>query len=850
MIPLMFIQKKENLLTETTAAITKINANYLQLRRAIEISYKINLDDNFSLMIELNEFDEPSNVYIKTLRSTDYQKVSPDVPSYTIESEREVVVISYDTIIKIAHNAAKYADVKNVDIKAKMLNSYKDPSVVMTYFSYDYGIANFVVCGNKFTYAEDVLMPVLYCNEEEIEPSRIIGNYYVYDVTLNDEPYEIALMHIKSFKNHYLFRQTESTHELKLKGNTLYDYYNKAYTFVDGLIAINNTNFSVQKYFEEVYNEEYKQYFFNVIRDKNLYTEIANAFDAAKHHTFNAFNFKTDERLMGKVKVRAEYNNKSIPEFVIELDKPFNQFLKRTDYNIQFRFPVYNLLHILNETSNNYRLIDYGYFIVNSEIAPVTDNIINNEEFEYVTASNNEWFFSISDNLLSNMLENVSVYLMPVLKGLNTDTYLSSIYNLKEIDYINKKVYLNNVFDIIPVDFKDIDKTPGLVIGKNSRMFTQNIGNLFGIDFLINPDKMVFNPVTPDIYDEISLLIKSCESEDYLITEIEADTMRYARALKIEIANTVYMFIFNIAKGYVYYLDISNHTATRDANGLESMLTFMKVSNESELVNILESFSSFIYVIRDNGYGVNVDEKLNVIPYMVYFTLDNPLFSSQKGLVEPSLNTGYSTRNNKVATSYNYSSDTYKEAFRGVFAGLGVKILSISLNNNALIVNTVKDGSNFLIEIKIDANGKYICKDIFNKPVELPFDKDALDTSYGAIAFNDYIAIDLNIVNKYITSGTLTINDEAYVFDDNKCLVIQTTQKITELTKEDNYQYNGKAVGMIENWLGDEFFGIITTDSLDFLNIGDCYCYIDTYEDDNKKIKRINADVSKYIVRQ
>ena len=852
MIPLMFIQKKGNILAKTTAAITKMAANYRHLSRAIEIQYKMNIEDHFSLMIDLNEFDEPTNIYIKTLRNSEYHLVTPTQQTYTIESDREVVVIDYDTILHFAHNSIKYDEIKGMDIKAKMLNPHKDPDVMMTDFRYNENFAHFTINTEKFGYSQDAktLMPILSYNDNTIiEPSRILGNYYIYDISLEGVAYEIALMHIKSFKNHYLFRQTTKTHRLQVKGNTLYDGYGISYTFVDGMVQMNKQNHSLQRYFDTVYGEEYKQYFFNAFRDKNLYTEIALAFDLAKHHSFNAYNYKTDERLMGKVITRAELNEKTIPEIVMELKNPLNQFLVKTEYDIQFRFPIYNLLHILNETERNYRLIDFGYFVVNGKIESISSNIINKEELDYVTASNNKWLFSISESYLEQILENMTIYLIPVIKNLDKNVFLPSNYNLRDINYLTQEVVLNNVFEEVTIPFSEVRDNPAIVVGKEATLFNSGLEHAFGIHFLINPDIISFNPVTPDIYDEVSLMVKLCEDEDYLIPDIEADTIHFSRAMQIKIGERNFMIILNVAKGYIYYLDLSNHTYSKEADGVDEFNTFMKVEKEDELFTILETFSLFIYIIKDNGYGVEVNSDLVKVPYMVYSDLQEPIISSKSGIGKITSNLGYYTRNNKIKTSFNISPIIYKEEFRGIFAGSGVELTSISLNNGKLAISGVYNGSSIKYDISISADGKYVCKDVFDKEVDLAFDKKVFDKSFGPISFNEYVAIDLNIVDAYIKNNTLTLNNQAAIFYGDKGIYINTTDIITTLDKSDNYTYTDKTVAALENWLGNELHTLTNLDNLEFTYPdNECYADVDIYKDDATTVHRVNTDMSKYIV--
>ena len=853
MIPLMFIQKKENLLTKTTAAITKMEAHYRHLTRAIEVSFAMNLDDNFSLMLELNEFDEPHNIYIKTLRKSAYTKVTPEQPVYTLESDREVVVVDYDTIIEIAHNHVSYEKIKAMDIKAKMLNPAKDPDVKMTEFTYsaEAEVIHMFINNKRFTYTIDnkIMMPVLYEGLTKIEPSRILGNYYIYSIELDGQDYELAIMHIASFKNHYLFKQTEKTHKLSIEKNTLTDKFNVTYTYKDGLIITNKGNKSLQQYFDVVYDEEYKQYLFNAMRDHNLYTEIALAYDLAKHHTFNAYNLTKDLRVMGKVIARAEFSKNTTPEFVLEIQDPLDQFFNKLDYKIEFRFPIYNLVKLVEDTNKNYRTIDYGYFTVDDKLEPISTDIINIEEVDYVTASNSEWFFSVSKYYLRAILENVPVYLIPIIKNLSKGVSLSSLFSLREIDYTKKEVVLNNVFTEQIISFNDIYSNNSMIVSKDQQLLVEDLQQAFGIKFLITPDKIAFNDIGPDKYDEVAMLIKMCEDDDYLLEDIEKDTMHFSRSMTLTISGKVFNIIYNLKRDYIYYLDMSNHTSSPDNTQMAQLNTFSKVVDEVELKRILEFLSLYEYIVKNYGFGVYIDNKLDVIPYVAYRNLLNDNYiSGNMNLIVNNINIGYFNRNNQLQASYGASPFTYKEEFAGIYAGRGVTVEKIDLSGNGLTVTYTYDGDTTSTQITISDKGEYNFKDIFEKNKSLPFDKKIFDSSYGPISFNQFIAIDMNVAKEYITNKNLALNNETQIYFDKKALIIESKNPITTLSKEDNYKYTETASIALESWLGNEMFELINNNNLKHMTYGDCYSSVDIAKEDGLTVHRINRNTAKYII--
>lgn len=851
MIPLMFIQKKENLLALTTAAITKMGAHYSHLREAIEIEVKLNLDAFFNIVVKLNEFDAPKYVYIKSLTTSEYIKVTPEVKKYTIEGRREVVVLTYDNIINIATNNLTYDEVEKWDIKTKMLNPSKDPDVKMTEFEYRKDSLRFKVNNNFYEYRMDKTMPVLIQGlGQPIKPRTVIGNYYIYDVQFEDNGpvYSIALMHIRSFKNHYLFRQTKRTHKMRLVGDTIYDTFHDEYFFNDGMISIDNRNNSVQKFLNHQYDHEYKQYFFNAIRDKNLYTEIANTFNILKHNSFMVYDFTNDERLIGKADAYLEYNKNSTPEIVINLTNVRNQFGDERDYTFTFRAPIYNIYNILSNCHENYRLIDYGYFLVNNQFVTVSTNIVNEEQENYVTASNKKWFFSISLNYIDLIADNSTKSTIPILKVLDEDVFIPNIYNLKKIDFLNKEVSLINVFKEINIPFKSIDASPYVIATPDAKMFGDSFTEGFGLKFKIKPNSITFNPITPDRFNQVVLMIKTVEDDEYLLDDIIDDTAHLSNSVVVNLADRNLLMVLNNVKKYVYYIDLNNQDISRDFASVDSFAAFIEVENEDILKNILYEKSVKAYLVKNNGYGVNVDHQLNVKPYMVYKDIDRTFFSTEKGIVpNVETNEGYTIRNKQLKATFGYTDDTYKEVFRGVFRNSDYVIESMDLKDGKLNIHGTYNSSKKDYTISIDSKGVFRCFDVFGKEVTKDFDKKIFNDSYGVMTFDDCIGLDLNIINEYMKNNNLALDGRAFVGLDNESFYIKT-DSLTNISTEIKADFSESQYIAVENWLGDELFGIISLEYLDESPI-DCYYECNVSKTDDATIYKIPVDLSKYIVK-
>ncbi len=854
MIPLMFIQKSEKLLKETTATIHSIKAKYLHSKHALELDFKINLDAHFSLMLELNEFDMPRYTYIKTLRKSEYQLVDPSKKDYTIEGDTVVFKLTYDDIIAIAKNKLTSSDMEKWDIKAKMLNPDKDPNILMQEFSFskENNDIRFIINNKRFIYMADELEPILITDSKgTINASKIVGNYFIFPIELDSQEYQLAILHFNAFKNHYLFRQSEITHHLKIDGDNLIDGFERELYFFEGMVSVDNDNWSVQKFLDSQYNEEYKQYLFNALRDKNLYTEISNAFNIVKHNSVMIYDYKNNERLMGSVKVSVGYNKKTTPEIVMRVTNICDQFHKKKGTTLEFRIPLYNMYNLYHNTGFNYRLIDYGYFILNSEYEPVSTNLVNTELDGYVTASNDRYLFSISTYLIESILEKTTSSVIPILKELDEGVFISNRYNVAYIDFESNILTLNNAFTMKEIKFEEIPVSDDVLALKSSFFFLDTIESIFGLKLKAPLKSIEFDGISADMFYQVLLTIKTTESDDYLLEDISRDTHELQKSIIVRIANREIAIIYNSVKDRIYYIDLNNQDASLDIEEVKSISAYLSLESEERLKSVLDKNCIREFVVKNNGYAAKVDSELNVIPYMAYSTILKPLFSSRLGLKRPiGINEGYFVRNAKIKGMYRASDEVYKEVLRGVFLNSEAEFISAKIVEDALEVTIKAFEKEDTYRIKVGENGKFVCYDLFSNKKELPFNKKIFNESYGVISFSGYLALDMNIVKHYIENRDFVINLEVFVNFDDTSYFVATSNVITEIDRsffEVSYD-EGNSYAVLENWLSNELFGIIKPKNLS-LDDRDMYVKVSKYSDKNKKIVKIDKDLSKYIVK-
>jgi len=853
MIPLIFINTPDSLLEESTITITNMKPIYNYATRTLEVEFQYNLNDYFQIRVVLNEFDQPKYIYLKTNKTTEYEEVVREKSTYTLDGNYVVAVLTFDDIVKLVNNALKATDVEKWEIKSKLFSQKKDPYIKMTQFEFsdEMEIVTFTVNNNRFDYHQYENMPMLYMNRVKIAPSFIYGNYYVFDVKFDDTDYQIAILHPKGFKNHYLFRQTFETHKMFLENEVLTTSFGNTYQYVNGLISENGIKHSMQYFFKNVYNMEYIQYIFNIIRDNNLYAEIANAFNVVKHHSLMVYDLETDQRVIGKTNARIILNKKGVPELKIWLDSARDQFGNHYNHTIEVRIPIVNILKTI-ESRVPYKLNDYGYVLFDGEFLPLAQELIDVEYNGYVTGSNIKKFVSVSVDYLRYIVKEQFSMVIPVLRMVDDSVGLLPNYALKNIDYSTETITLQNVYEFDEISFSDIQNTDKILADGTEQMFSADgVDNLFGVSFKVPPLKIEFNPVTPDVYYTYMLLIKHTESYDYLMEDIERDCYYLSAVVKLTYADREFAFVLNDKKDYLYYLDLKNQDSSRTIDGVESMSLYIKAIDEEKLKKMIRENCIKQYMVKDEGFGVDVDKDLNLYPYIVYNSLQEPVFSGKEGFFNAPKGIGFNTKTNQIAGAYKYNEKILVEKFRGIFGSYGVDIKNVSVVDGKVKVIYSVDGQDKNIELSVQ-DGEYIYYNVLNEKKTIPGKSLGLDKSYGNVFYKKdeisgkYIAFDLNVVNYFIENNTIALNEEV-LFNDGENVYLIKNANSTEFNSNDiDVEFSNNSVICVESWYGNEFYGIISIEEY-FNKLSYNGCFELVKSSDNETIYKLPFETARII---
>jgi len=857
MIPLMFVNKPDSMLEESTISIKDMKPIYRQASKTLEVEFKYNLDEFFQIRIILNEFDQPKYVYLKTNKVGEYIEVKPEQQEYVLDGNFVVSILTYDDILNIANNAIKADRIKEWDIKSKIFSGKKDPNVLMTTIQFEEYIEQLTFTLNEkvYDYYVQDFMPVLEVDNTVIKPTYIYNYYYVYDIKIGDEDYQIAIIHPKGFKEHYIFRQTDATHFLSLNKGTLADKHHNRFYFMNGSIIENDRRESLQLFMNNIYGQEYKQYILNIIRDRNLYTEIANAFNIAKHHSLMVYDYRTDQRIAAKVEASFEYNKFQIAELVLRAVNPKDQFGEDYEHSIEFHIPNVNTIK-LADLNTPYRLSDVAYFVIDGKYLPIANEMMEYELDGYITASNVNLFLSVNKGFIEYCIKDAMQNLLPSIKLLDDGIIMNPLKKLKAIDYQNQVVTLQNVTQFEDIPFSELPNNDFIASADMQVLSPEGVQSLFGMKFKVPPLKVETSPVTPDQFDFYLLLIKHTEVVGYSYDRLEEDTYYFAASIKVTFEGREFAFVYNVAKDKIYYIDLTNQDSSQDMEGVESMSMYFEDVNEHTLGSFLHYNSLMNLLVKDGGYGIQVDFNRNLYPYMVYRTISGkPLFSGKDGVSDTiDMSYGFRTRNNNLLALYNQNNKVMQEKFRGIFTTSNTKLDNVSVDDNGLSISYTCNNVSKTLLLTLE-DGKFVFFDIMGNKKEIDYKSvSGFNDRYGVInAIYDEntqcgVAVDVNIVSEYINNKDLKINNEMFINDDNNCYFVETEEAVTSQDISVDVEFSDTTHAVIEDWFGKELYGITEiTDEFNNDNFGDVLEIIDVYKSDKYTIYKLPKVIAKNI---
>jgi len=842
MIPLVVFQEKDRLFKEDTITITKMSADMLLASRTIKITYTFNLDSVFSLLIHLNEFDEPKYIEIQPANSREYVKVERD-KTYKLQGTLATIEISADDIIAIANNSIKYKDIKEFKIRAMTINTDKDPNIYMDKFEaiVDAPYYSFRVNNSVFVYTASKNRPHLSQDNKECELIDVFGNYFIYKVMFRDKEYRLAIKEPHHLGNVYLFRETDLTHSMQMENGVLTLNDGSFYQFKNGEMFVNANANSMLNYLADDFYEEYKKYVFNATRDKNLYTQITNATSFVKFHSAIAYDYLNNELILTKVNTKVVLNNKTTPEIQISLDK----------INAIIHIPVYNAFDII-DSSGPYNFSEFGYITIDGEFLTISEDLITGELYGYLTASNNRWFIGLNkDYIMKEIFEGIQ-NLIPIVRYIADDVFIPNLRALYELNYQDKTISLKNLENIEKYSIDEAFEKKALEGNAFSKLFG-DVPSFATIDFKMRPNRIVLSHPSPDEFDEVLLIIKKAEPREYELEDIQKDTLYLSASLRIEFDNDVFVFVYNLAKNKIYYINLRNETLSEDLSKLETFAVYGNLDNYNEAImkRMLLGGSVKDFLIRDRGFGAIVNKDLKILPYVVYTQLDGSvLFSGYSLQNQINTNVGYFVRNKEIKDSFGKDDFIVKEVIRGIYQHRDAQILRATINKDGYIELEVNEkGKVSSIIVELTGSGEYRGFDVFDKPYteKTKWGISSFHNIIGPIYSNGTVAVDVNLVKEYINSKSFTaLGEVAYELIETGEWVINKDENVKEIDRtkliDKSYQVGFVA---IESWLGNELYKEVVIKNLDEISEDGYLVPLKIYDD--SALMSVEADIGKYL---
>jgi len=865
MRPLIYINKKEDFLEYGTLAVERMNSDYKSLGNELITEFKYNIDSFFSIRIKLNELDQPEYIYIRTTKDSKFQKVTKEKQEYVLKSHLVRAIVTYDDIVGLANNTIMYEDIKKFDLKAQIFNDKLTTKVFMDEFTlYDYEDMVFFKINNQsiMYHIDRTKMPCLFLDGSKTSPTEIIDNYYIYDVKINDVDLRIGIIHPRNFREHYLFKQTPKTHRLTLTNDRMItDSYGLHYVFINGLMQINKEKYSLLNYLSDTTDEEYKQFFFNSARDRNLYTDISISFEPPKHHTLSIWDLKNDLLVYGHVDASIELNKNYVEELVLEVVRPIDQFSRPINKNYKFKIPVLNLMNFIKNKDRKYSILDYGCFYVDSKEEPLTTIPITKEESYYRTGSNNEYFVSVSKLFIEKILFGTYQSLIPMLHKLDDGFFMLPNNKFKEIDYVNKTFSFFNALKSEVLSFDEVTKTNNLIVKSDRIISPDGVSEIFGIKLVSSLQKIGYQRVTPDIIDDYLLQMKHIEPKDYLMSSIYRDTDEFAYNIKLTFMDREFLFVYNRKKKYLYFLDITAQDASKiTIDDIDSHLMYFGDIDYQTLIKFLINNSIADTIVKNNGFIATVTNDLDVYFYNRTFS-----YLSGKNMVKEidyskESIVGTITRNSDLKGLIKMDELALQEIYSGIFSKPNVYVTNIKVDtdNSVLVVSIKEDDLEKEYTLSVTNEGTYKYEDVReNQKQDTHVGLNNLENMWGQYYVDktpsdNYIAFDSNIINYMITEGQVSVDNQITYVLGGKTFLINSKKQLVEYSPQE-ITSNSENIYITKSiWFGKElnqfYQKSISNKFTDFDKENDHIILAEVYEDDNIVATSLNEVNTKNIV--
>lgn len=819
MIPLMYVLPSDAIYTSASGVITKITPRYSHYRNSIQIEFKYNLDEFFYLEIGLNKFDQPSEISLYGFYSSQTIQVDETTEKYHLIGKKVSIILTKEVILEIANNlvsASSFEAGSTIDFQIIQDKQKLEDRAVISQIELLPASIELTINGQDIVYLAGTkstsYQPTLFVDNTTIVPKSVDGQYNIFDLPSKNDGLSLVIIPPQDFSNHYLFRQEPSLKHLYLSDNGSVSFGSTEYFYNNGLMEYFGMAISMQKFLTYGKDEDYKEYVFNIARDKNLYSEISLLFPTVKHNSMTVYDFKENVLIKGQVNYFSVIDGETDRLLhCISMDKCRDFFGRSINKKFEFKYLPGKVLTEDISSIKNAGLIGNVYVTDadtnDTDVLPVDTRVIDFQSKGYITTSNNRYSVSIKKDTMirKSMLMRGN---FKNFKEITGGDFVSPLYKIDTIDFDDNTISVKNGTKTITQMLTDKDAL--LISKEDTRLDTMDhMSDFAGVEFNISPNIISTSGINITNFSDYLMLCRMVEEPTYGIKGVRRDTKDLIYSLTFSYENTDITAIYNIQADKIYYINFAKKETITSPTDLPFIFSeYISSIDETKLKSFLQNGGTSAFKAHktpNSSYVTMHNDTMYVEEVMHEHYLDEDhnmtsLLSSSLGIT-PFENLASSSEHNgsyiprpaeNSVMKQNFGNNTsiFRKAMTGVYANKPINILSVSIADSTFNLEFIYDGATETISFSTDGGSLEIKKglkssifsdeEIYSYVIGCTYTSsilyDNLYQRYGVLVassgFGVSLGLDINLISHMILQQTLGINETLSLSYDNRMFML------------------------------------------------------------------------------
>jgi len=832
MIPLLYILPTDEVYTEASGIIKDMSVKYSNNRKSIQIEFQYNLDEFFFMDIYLTAADQPEaiSLYTKTVSEKIY--IDDLTDNYTLQGDSVAISMTKDMIISIVENTVTYDSFKNgTEIKLRIIQESRVPSErpAMSSFSRTPGGIRMTIEGEQLTYIDGdkttSYRPYVLIGGKVIYPRSVDGHYFIFDLVGNLEGLSFVAIAPFSILKSYIFKQQPMLENISIDNDGFVSLLGLSYGFKNGIITTSSRKMTFQKFLDGKRKDEWKKYLFNVIYDKNLYTEISLLIPTIKHNSMTVYAFGDNILAKG----RTSFSVDVIPEtgvrsLVISIDNPVDIYGRKIEKKYELiidtasifskGFPSYSR-NIANNsfmrTTNSDGSIEYDFFDDSGDVL---------SKDGYLFASNKKIFVSVKESRLYTEYKRTRGSINSFRKITDGDFMMPS-FSFSSVDFEKNKLITTSGSKEIT---KSIDNLDDVVASTQTRLSGLDaLSDFAGVYFNIPPVEIKKSAIGIDNFGDIVLLCRTVEEPSFGVSGIRdsTDNLFYNIVFNYELDRI--FFVYDIKRELFYCINFRTKEVYKTTDSEKPQFIdkyFSSVDFDKLKMFLLNGgFQSNAVKLKENVYvsskGTDSKHSLFIGYRNVFYENGIKFFSIINGEI-----VNIDNNSNVIVPSTEKSSFMYKKtdsAYRYIFSGVlcnaNSKITEVKIENQKFYIG-FKSELGTTGHIEIDTSGgaielkRFVSIDIetgdemfsFMSSVDIKYSDsfDSIEQVGGLLVFKsnagDSYAIDIEFMYHAILSGSFSVNNSFFVANEEYFAIINKQNASSYLFSSGEDYVNGESI--------------------------------------------------------